>query len=95
MEPQSKTLQLIRNPVTADTIHSENLRPLTSGSKSRLALGTIDDGPLFDTGDITDELDTTVRKSGEKATRETTRKKTTCGQWKSRPTRRIWPLGQE
>ena len=57
----------------------------TSGSKNSLSLGTGDG----DTGDISDELDTTVKRN---------QKKTTSGKKKPKPggtTRRTWPLDQE
>ena len=57
----------------------------TSGSKNNLSLGTVD----VDTGDISDEFDTTV---------EVNRKKTTSGKKKPKPggtTRRPWSLDQE
>ena len=57
----------------------------TSGSKNSLSLGTGDG----DTGDISDEFDTTVKWN---------QKKTTSGKKKPKPggtTRRTWPLDQE
>ena len=57
----------------------------TSGSKKSLSFGTVD----HDTGDISDEFDTTVKRN---------RKKTTSGKKKPKPggtTRRTWPLDQE
>ena len=57
----------------------------TSGSKNSLSLGTVD----HDTGDISDEFDTIVKRN---------RKKTTSGKKKPKPggtTRRTWPLDQE
>ena len=56
-----------------------------SGSKNSLSLGTVDD----DTGDISGEVDRTVRRN---------RKKTTSGKKKPKPggtTRRTWPMDQE
>ena len=58
----------------------------TSGSKNSLSLGTVD----HDTGEISDEFDTTVKRN---------RKKTaSCKKKKPKPggtTRRTWPLDQE
>ena len=57
----------------------------TSGSKNSLSLGTGDGY----TGDISDEVDTTVKRS---------QKKTTSGKKNPKPggtTRRTWPLDQE
>ena len=57
----------------------------TSGSKNSLSFGTGDG----DTGDNSDEFDTTVKRN---------RKKTTSGKQKPKPcgtTRRTWPLDQE
>ena len=57
----------------------------TSGSKNSRSLGTVDD----DSGDISGEVDTTVKRN---------RKKTTSGKKKPKPggtTRRTWPLDHE
>ena len=57
----------------------------TSGSKNSLSLGTVD----HDTGDISDEFDTTVKRN---------RKKITSGKKKPKPggtTRRTLPLDQK
>ena len=71
--------------MTAQTVPSEFPRPQPRGSKNSVSLGTVDD----DTGDISDEFDTTVKRN---------RTKTTSGKKKPKPggtTRRTWPLDQE
>ena len=75
----------MRDPVTSQTVHSECPRPQPREAQSSLSLGTVND----DTGDISDEFDTTVKKNP---------KKTTSIKKKPKPggtTRRTGPLDQE
>ena len=81
----------MRDPLTAQTVHSECPRSQpreakTRGSKNQgLPLGTVDD----DLGDISDEVDTTVKRNRKKTT--SCKKKPKSGGTR----RRTWPLDQE
>ena len=75
------------------SLRRSNLKACTSGRKSSVSLGTVDD----DTGDVSDEFDTAVKRNRKKMTSKTSKitKKNTSG--KKDPggtTRRTWPLDQ-
>ena len=83
----------MRDLVTAQTVHSEGPRPQHRDAKTA-SHAEVDD----DTGDISDEFDTAVKRNRKKTTSKTskiTSTKTTSGKKKPKPsgtTRRTWPL---
>ena len=82
---QSKTLLLIRETSDGADSSLRRSKASTSGSKSSLSLGTVDD----DSGHISDEFDTTAKENRKKATSETsktTSKKTTGSRQKAEET---------